>query len=116
MSEIFFTDQHEWIRCENGIGTVGITNSAAEHLGAVVYLELHEAGKWLEARGPPAGADSQQSLASLPWWEGVRGRDFTPIPSTGPTLSRLSMESEPRTVPTLSNFGRGCLASKAILF
>ena len=40
MSQLRFTDQHEWVRIENGIGTVGITKYAAEQLGDVVYVDL----------------------------------------------------------------------------
>ena len=65
MSEIFFTDQHEWIRCKNGIGTVGITKYAAEHLGDVVYVELPEAGKALEAGGQAAVVESVKAASEV---------------------------------------------------
>ena len=45
----------------------------------------------------------------LPLWERTEVRGFTLIPSTGPTLSGLSMKSELRTGPTFSHRGkRGC--------
>ena len=37
-----FTDKHEWITTENGIGTVGISNFTQEALGDVVYRSLPE--------------------------------------------------------------------------
>uniref|UniRef100_UPI00398E6254 glycine cleavage system H protein, mitochondrial-like n=1 Tax=Pristiophorus japonicus TaxID=55135 RepID=UPI00398E6254 len=37
-----FTDKHEWVTVENGIGTVGISNYAQEALGDVVYCGLPE--------------------------------------------------------------------------
>ncbi|MBO0764192.1 MAG: glycine cleavage system protein GcvH [Hyphomicrobiaceae bacterium] len=40
-----FTSDHEWIRVENGIGTVGITNHAQTQLGDVVFVELPEVGR-----------------------------------------------------------------------
>jgi glycine cleavage system H protein len=40
-----FSKDHEWIRVENGIGTVGITNHAQTQLGDVVYVELPETGR-----------------------------------------------------------------------
>jgi glycine cleavage system H protein len=40
-----FTRDHEWIRAEGGIGTVGITGHAQEQLGDIVYVELPEVGR-----------------------------------------------------------------------
>jgi glycine cleavage system H protein len=40
-----FTRDHEWIRAEGGIGTVGISNHAQEQLGDIVYIELPEVGR-----------------------------------------------------------------------
>lgn len=40
-----FTKDHEWIRVDNGIGTVGITNHAQEQLGDVVFVEVPEVGR-----------------------------------------------------------------------
>jgi glycine cleavage system H protein len=40
-----FTRDHEWIRADGPIGTVGITNHAQERLGDIVYVELPEVGR-----------------------------------------------------------------------
>jgi glycine cleavage system H protein len=40
-----YTKDHEWIRVENGIGTVGISEHAQEQLGDIVYVELPEVGR-----------------------------------------------------------------------
>lgn len=45
MTKTYFTDDHEWIRVENGIATVGITDYAQEQLGDLVFVELPEGGK-----------------------------------------------------------------------
>uniref|UniRef100_H0WXF4 Glycine cleavage system protein H n=1 Tax=Otolemur garnettii TaxID=30611 RepID=H0WXF4_OTOGA len=39
-----FTEKHEWVTAENGVGTVGISNFAQEALGDVVYCSLPEVG------------------------------------------------------------------------
>ena len=36
MSDVKFTEDHEWIRIEGDVGTVGITNHAQEQLGDIV--------------------------------------------------------------------------------
>ena len=41
----YFTEDHEWIRVEGGIATVGITDYAQEQLGDLVFVELPEAGR-----------------------------------------------------------------------
>lgn len=53
MATTYFTQDHEWIRIEGGIATVGITNYAQEQLGDLVFVELPEVGRKL-ARGDTA--------------------------------------------------------------
>jgi glycine cleavage system H protein len=40
-----FTKDHEWIRVDGGIGTVGITAHAQEQLGDIVFVEVPEVGR-----------------------------------------------------------------------
>jgi glycine cleavage system H protein len=39
-----FTEEHEWLRLEDGVVVVGITEHASEQLGDVVFIELPEEG------------------------------------------------------------------------
>ena len=41
----YFTEDHEWIRVEGDIATVGITDYAQEQLGDLVFVELPETGR-----------------------------------------------------------------------
>ena len=41
----YFTSDHEWIRVEGNVATVGITNHAQEQLGDLVFVELPEVGR-----------------------------------------------------------------------
>ncbi len=45
MSDLKYTKEHEWIRIDGDVGTVGISNFAQEQLGDVVFVELPEIGK-----------------------------------------------------------------------
>ena len=45
MSEIKYSDQHEWVRVDGDTGTVGISDFAQEQLGDVVFIELPNIGK-----------------------------------------------------------------------
>jgi glycine cleavage system H protein len=42
MARTYFTEDHEWLRVEGGIATVGITDYAQEQLGDLVHVELPE--------------------------------------------------------------------------
>lgn len=45
MATTYFTEDHEWIRVEGDVATVGITDYAQEQLGDLVFVELPEVGK-----------------------------------------------------------------------
>ncbi|WP_421925413.1 glycine cleavage system protein GcvH [Neoaquamicrobium sediminum] len=47
MATTYFTEDHEWLRVEGGVATVGITDYAQEQLGDLVFVELPEVGKAL---------------------------------------------------------------------
>jgi len=40
-----YTKDHEWIRVEDGVGTVGITDHAQQQLGDIVFVEVPEPGR-----------------------------------------------------------------------
>ena len=46
--ELKFSEQHEWISLESGVGTIGITDYAQSELGDIVFVELPEVGEVLE--------------------------------------------------------------------
>ena len=48
MAKTYFTEDHEWIRLEDGVAVVGITDHAQEQLGDLVFVELPEVGKNLK--------------------------------------------------------------------
>ncbi|WIM11979.1 glycine cleavage system protein GcvH [Enhydrobacter sp.] len=40
-----YTNEHEWVRVEGDVGTIGITNYAQEQLGDVVFVEVPAVGR-----------------------------------------------------------------------
>ncbi|XP_010210943.1 PREDICTED: glycine cleavage system H protein, mitochondrial [Tinamus guttatus] len=60
-----FTDKHEWISVENGIGTVGISNFAQEALGDVVYCSLPEVGTKLNKHDEFGALESVKAASEL---------------------------------------------------
>ena len=65
MSEVRFTDQHEWVRLEGDEATVGITKYAAESLGDVVFVELPASGKTVRAGGEAAVVESVKAASDI---------------------------------------------------
>lgn len=65
MSEIRFTDQHEWVRVEGDTATIGITDYAQEQLGDVVYVELPEVGKSVTAGDEAAVVESVKAASEV---------------------------------------------------
>ena len=65
MAELRFSRSHEWVRAEDGIATIGITEYAAQQLGDVVYVELPEAGKRLAAGAEAAVVESVKAASEI---------------------------------------------------
>ncbi|MEH6630020.1 MAG: glycine cleavage system protein GcvH [Halopseudomonas aestusnigri] len=65
MSEIKFSEDHEWIVVDGDIGTVGITEFAQEQLGDVVFVEVPEEGKDLELGDEAAVVESVKAASEV---------------------------------------------------
>jgi glycine cleavage system H protein len=65
MAELRFTTEHEWIRVEDGIGTVGITDYAQQQLGDVVYVDLPDIGKLLDKGAEAAVVESVKAASEI---------------------------------------------------
>ena len=63
MSNLKFSEDHEWILVDGDSGTVGITDYAQEQLGDIVFVELPEVGKQL-AKGDEAAVIESVKAAS----------------------------------------------------
>ncbi|MFA7635157.1 MAG: glycine cleavage system protein H, partial [Bacillota bacterium] len=60
-----FTSDHEWVRLEGNIATVGITEHAAEELGDVIYVELPAVGDTFAQGDNLAVAESVKAAADI---------------------------------------------------
>lgn len=58
MSEVRYSDQHEWVSLDGDVATVGITRHATDQLGDIVFVEVPEAGRTLGAGGEAAVVES----------------------------------------------------------
>jgi len=60
-----YTKDHEWIRVEGAIGTIGITDYAQRELGDVVFVELPKIGALLKAGAAFGTIESVKAVSEL---------------------------------------------------
>lgn len=60
-----FTQEHEWLKIENGVATVGITQHAAEQLGDLVFVELPAVGASFDKGGDAATVESVKAASEV---------------------------------------------------
>ena len=64
-SELRYTKEHEWVRLQDGIATVGITDYAQHELGDVVYVELPKIGARLAAGQSLGTVESVKAVSEI---------------------------------------------------
>jgi len=65
MSEVKFSKEHEWIKLEGEIATIGITKHASEMLGDIVFVELPEKGSTVEKDGTAGVVESTKAASDI---------------------------------------------------
>ena len=60
-----YTDDHEWLKIEGDIATVGITEHATEQLGDIVFVELPEDGTEFEKNDAAAVVESVKAASDV---------------------------------------------------
>jgi len=65
MSEVKFSKEHEWIKLDGEIATIGITKHATEMLGDIVFAELPEKGSSVEKDGTAGVVESTKAASDV---------------------------------------------------
>ena len=65
MSEMQFSEDHEWVVVDGDVATVGITNFAQEQLGDIVFVDLPDAGKTVAKSDEVAVVESVKAAAEV---------------------------------------------------
>ena len=65
MSEVKYSKEHEWIKLEGDVGTIGITQHATEMLGDIVFVELPDVGTAVEKDGNAGVVESTKSASDV---------------------------------------------------
>ena len=62
---LFYTKTHEWVKLEDGIATVGITDFAQGGLGDIIYFELPDEGMEVTQYDPFGTIEAVKTVADL---------------------------------------------------
>lgn len=60
-----YTKDHEWVRVEGDLGTIGVTEFAQKQLGDIVFVELPEVGRALKAHEAFGTVESVKAVSEL---------------------------------------------------
>ena len=63
--DLLYTKEHEWLRIDGEVGTVGITDHAQKELGEVVYVELPAVGATFDSGGRFGSVESVKAVSEL---------------------------------------------------
>lgn len=95
--DLQYTADHEWVRRDGDVVTVGITDYAQDQLGDIVYLSLPAVGEAIESGAVVGELESTKSVSDL----------FAPV--SGEVVSvNDALESTPETVNS-DPYGQGWL-------
>jgi glycine cleavage system H protein len=94
---LLYSKEHEWLKLDGDVGTVGITDYAQNSLGDIVYVELPRAGSGIKQFGSVGVVESVKAVSDL----------FTPIGGEVTEVNR-ALEGDPSLV-NRDAFGEGWL-------
>lgn len=63
--EFKYTKDHEWVRLEEDIGTIGITDHAQKELGDIVFVELPKVGDKVSAKQAFGTVESVKAVSEI---------------------------------------------------
>jgi glycine cleavage system H protein len=84
-----YTKDHEWIKLEGNVATIGITDFAQHELGDIVYVDISTVGKTLAAEEVFGTVEAVKTVSDL----------FLPVAGTVTAINPL-LEKQPELVNT----------------
>jgi glycine cleavage system H protein len=88
-ADVRYTKDHEWIRLEGNIATIGVTDFAQHELGDIVYVDINTTGKSLGAEEIFGTVEAVKTVSDL----------FLPVAGTISEVNPL-LEKQPELVNT----------------
>ena len=74
--DLYYSEEHEWVRLDDDVATIGITDYAQEQLGDIVYVDLPQVGETVESGTVIGELESTKSVSDV----------FSPL--TGEVMAR----------------------------
>ena len=65
MSDILYSKEHEWVRVDGNVATIGISEHAQQQLGDVVFVELPEVGREVAQKAAMAVVESVKAASDV---------------------------------------------------
>ena len=97
-----YTKDHEWIKLEGNIATIGVTDFAQRELGDIVYVEIETKGKALTAETVFGSVEAVKTVSDL----------FLPVSGTIDEINP-SLEAQPELVNT-DPYGKGWMIKMTV--
>jgi glycine cleavage system H protein len=95
--DLFYSEEHEWVRVEGDVAIVGITDFAQDQLGDIVYVDLPAEGDSVDAGSVVGELESTKSVSDV----------FTPV--SGEVIARNdALEATPEVINS-DPYGEGWL-------
>lgn len=64
-AELKYTEEHEWVKVDGNLATVGVTDFAQSELGDIVFVELPQVGDSLQLSQPFGSVESVKTVSEL---------------------------------------------------
>lgn len=97
-----YTKDHEWIKLEGNIATIGVTDFAQSELGDIVYVEIETKGKSLTAETVFGTVEAVKTVSDL----------FLPVSGTIDEINP-ALEAQPELVNT-DPYGQGWMIKMTV--
>jgi glycine cleavage system H protein len=101
-ADLRYTKDHEWIKLDGNVATIGITEFAQQELGDIVYVEIETKGKSLTAETVFGTVEAVKTVSDL----------FLPVSGTIEEVNP-ALESQPELVNT-DPYGEGWMIKMTV--
>ena len=101
-ADLKYTKDHEWIKVEGNVATIGITDFAQGELGDIVYIDINTVGKMLSAEAVFGTVEAVKTVSDL----------FLPVAGTVTEVNPL-LEKQPELVNT-DAYGDGWMVKMTV--
>ncbi len=86
-SELRYTKEHEWVKVDGAIATIGITDFAQGELGDIVFVELPEVGSTVSQMGKFGTIEAVKAVSEM----------FSPVGGTVREIN-AALDSDPMVI------------------